>query len=511
MGLLDDAERHATSRQSTPPDTDTDTDTESGGTPTPRRQGAATATVQGRQATVSIAGEDVQVDPTDVEQPTDTGTWIGGTGKYGRPRGADAIQNRQIVQTSAMQSIVNGVAGQILGGELAFEGRDDVLDDLGPEEADAADELKALLRDVLEGPHLPDRSLDQLIVAAIEDMMGPGQAVWHMRSAADGRLPVAVLETVDPLTIRMNTNRHNEFQDPPYWQAPKAFEGGGIGSLQEIKAVPLQHDEIVVMDYPYGTRSHKTYPVSPAWQVREWLEILANSTTHHNRFYDDNEIPPGLLQVVNASEQTVDDLRREIQQAAGDPRNVPIVGGEGGAQWLDMGGTAINLDIIQEQQWFFEMCLGALGLGKAEVGLIEDVNRSNGEVEATRVYKRVAGPFIDQFESAFKKVCDQFTAYTELGRPFKPTIVLSDPREERAKEERLRKQLQAGAITPRQYARRTGDTDIAEDDDRWQVEIDGETINYGDHPRWITERLLSEAGATDPDAGFGTEADEDAE
>jgi len=175
-----------------------------------------------------------------------------------------------------------------------------------------------------------------------------------------------------------------------------------------------------------------------------------------------------------------------------------------------MGGTAINLDIIQEQQFFFEMCLASLGLGKAEMGMIEDVNRSNGEVESERVYKRLAGPFIDQFSAAMRKVCDQFDAYRDLGRPFVPTIVLSDPRAEHAKEERLREQLQAGAITPRQYARRAGDTEIAEDDERWQVEINGETINYGDHPQWVAKRLFSSAGATDPDredAGRHTRAE----
>jgi hypothetical protein len=497
MGLFESAEQHAAPFRRAP-------DADADGTDTERRQGASTASMQQREITVPVAGEDVTVDPAETAQPANEGgTWLTGTGTYGRPRGTDAVQNRQIVQTSAMQSIVNGVAGQIIGGELAFEARDDVMDDLGDAEADAAADLRTLLRDVLEGPHVPDLSLDQLIVSAVEDMMGPGQAVWQPLEAADGSFPVVALQTLDPLTVRVNIDRRNRYGDPPYWQAPGAFAGGSVSQLQSIEPVPLQHDDVILMDYPYGTRTYRTYPVSPAWQVREWLEILANSTTHHNRFYDDNEIPPGLLQIVNASDRTVEDIRSKIEQASGDPRDVPVVGGEGGAQWLDMGGSAINLNIIEEQKWFFQMCLGALGLGKAEVGLIEDVNRSNGEVEATRVYKRVAGPFIDQFSDAMREVCDQFDPYRDLGRPFVPTIVLSDPREERAKEERLRKQLEAGAITPRQYARRTGDEDIAEDDDRWRVDVGGETINWGDKPMWVAKRLFSQAGATDPEQGGG--------
>jgi phage portal protein BeeE len=491
MGLLD-----SDPAPPTPDTADAETDTDTADPPD--EQGADTVSLQNREIQVPVAGETVSVDPADTVQPADEGgTWLNGSGVYGRPRGVDAVQNRQIVQTSAMQSIVNGVAGQIVGGDLAFDARDGVMDDLSDTEQEAAGDLRTLLRDVLEGPHVPDLSLDQLIVSAIEDMMGPGQAVWQPLESASGEFPVVALQTLDPLTVRMNIDRHNQWGDPPYWQAPGAFAGGTVSQLQSVEPVPLQHDEVILMDYPYGTRSYKTYPISPAWQVREWLEILANSTTHHNRFYDDNEIPPGLLQVVNASDKTIEDITSEIQQASGDPRDVPVVGGEGGAQWLDMGGSAINLNIIEEQKWFFYMCLGALGLGKAEVGMIEDVNRSNGEVEATRVYKRVAGPFIDQFADAMRAVCNQFDAYRALGQPFAPTIALSDPREERAREERLRKQLQAGAITPRQYARRTGDEGIAEDDDRWTVELNGETIQWGDKPMWVAKRLFSAAGATD--------------
>ena len=507
MSLFDDAEDAAADRAGVAPETD-DTDPD----PRPRAaQGATTVEVEERATAVTIAGETVEVEETDTVQTSDDGggTWLTAH-KYGKPRGSDAIQNRQIVQTSAMQAIVNGVAGQLIGGELAFEGRDDVLDELSDAEQETAADLRSVLRDVLEGPHLPNRSLDQMIVAAVEEMMGVGQAVWHLRSSADGRVPVAALEGLDPLTVRLNIDEHNEFGDPPYWQAPKSYFESGLGALGgNFDPVPLQHEDVAILDYPYGTRDYRTYPVSPAWQVREWLEILANSTTHHNRYYDDGQLPAGLVQVVNASDQTVDTIRNEIQNAAGDPRKAPVVGGEGGAQWLELGGQAVNLDLIQEQKWFFQMCLGSLGLGKAEVGLIEDVNRSNGEIEATRVYKRVAGPFIDQFANAMRKVCDQFDAYRELGRPFVPTIVLSDPREERAKEERLRDQYKAGTLTLRQYARRTGDTEIAEDDDEWQVELNGETVNYGDHPRWVVERLFAAAGAGDaPDPGDAPEGGE---
>jgi hypothetical protein len=311
---------------------------------------------------------------------------------------------------------------------------------------------------------------------------------------------VVALTTLDPLTIRHNFDEHGYPETPPYYQAAGAFSGGTVASLGTIDPVPLDTDDLIVMRYPKGNRSYKRYPVSAAWQVKEWLEILANSTTHHNRYYSDNEIPPGMLQIVDATNQTVENIKNKVQEASGDPRDMPVVGGDAPANWIEMGGTSINLDIIQEQQWFYELCLGSLGLGKAEVGMIEDVNRANGEIESERVFKRVAGPFGKQFEQAMLEVARQFDVFRELGEPFTPTLAYTDPRAEAAKQDRLRNEFEAGVITLKEYHRRAGNEDLASDDDRFTVAIGGTEVDYGEHPWPVAKRLLSAAGATDPDA-----------
>jgi hypothetical protein len=234
-------------------------------------------------------------------------------------------------------------------------------------------------------------------------------------------------------------------------------------------------------------------------QVRDTLALLVNSTTHHNRYYDDNEIPAGFIQIMNANENSLSNIEDKLQAAAGDPRSVEVIGGEGAAQWIEMGGTAVNLSVIEEQKWFLQLCLAAVGLGKAEIGMIEDVNRSNGEVESSRVFKRVTGPFAKQFNGALRHIADQFDLYEQLGRPFKPRLRFSDPREERAREERLRKMWESGGLTLRQYARRRGDQDVADND--MVVEIGGQEIAYGDLPKPILEHKLRDArSSVDEDA-----------
>lgn len=460
---------------------------------------ASVPITRGESKTV-VDGTEVDIEEPETSQTGDK-NWLTGTGNHGRPRGRDALQARKISQTAAMETITNGIVDQLLGGDLTFESDDD--------ETDSAEaEVQALIRDVIEGPHPMGNDLDDLITAAVSDMIGPGNAYWQLLPSENGSLPVVAILPLDPLTIRHNLNQHGFVpeDEPAYWQAQTAFTTDGMSSFGNIEPTPLEDNQLAVMQYPRGNRSYQVYPKSPSLQVLEWLEILVNSTTHHNRFYSDNEVPPGFVQVMNATTNTIEDVKDKLQAAKGDPRKVEVIGGEGQAMWVEMGGTAVNLDVIQEQQWFFELCLGAVGLGKAEVGLIEDVNRANGEVEASRIFKRVTGPFAKQFERAFVKIADQFDVYNALKDPFTPTLRFTDPREERAREERLRKMYNDGGLTLRQYVRRRGDQDLA--DNELSVELNGETVEYGDHPKFVVDHLLREARSdSDADADMGDSDD----
>jgi len=457
-------------------------DSQQAETAPPTATAAEKATLQSRAKEVQIAGETVPIEEPDTKQSGEGGTWLSGDNRYGRPRGREAIEARQIVQTSAMQAINNGIVDQLLGGELTFES-----DDASPSQAQQ--QLQTILRDVITGPHLNDEDLDDLVTAAVEDMLGPGDAYWQLLGPAEDSsvsLPVVSLSSLDTLTIRRNVNRHGMPLDPPYYQAPNAFSPDGITAIDDVDAVALQQSDLVVFRYPKGNRSYRFYPKSPSLQVKEWLEILANSTTHHNRFYSDNEIPPGLIQVIG--ESNVGNVKDKIQAASGDPRDVPVIGGDGGAQWIELGGTAVNLNIIEEQRWFFQMCLASLGLGKQELGFIEDVNRSNGEVEATRIYKRITGPFAKQFEQGFKHIARQFDAYQALEEPFDIRLRFSDPREEHARQERFRQQYQSGTRTYNQVQEAYGN-DPEEMDTTIEL-VDGVEIDYGLHPRPIVESLM---------------------
>jgi phage portal protein BeeE len=236
-------------------------------------------------------------------------------------------------------------------------------------------------------------------------------------------------------------------------------------------------------------------------QIKEWLEIIADSTTHHSRFYKDNELPPGLLTAREATQQDIDSIKDELEAAKGDPRAAPVVGTD--ARWVEVGGSAVDLNVIEEQKWFMRLCAAAFGIPQSELGMIEDVNRSEGDNQLSVVHKRVTEPLADTIgQGLSRQLLPQFDLYRQLDQPFDVSLKFSDPRQERAHEEFVRQRYSDGLATYREVRNEIGE---GEPDDDTTVTINGQTIDYGEHPRPVIEALLVDARNDDPP---GTETPE---
>lgn len=440
----------------------------------------------------TIDGEPIDLDDSQTTTTVDD-TFLTGASQYGVPVGAERYEARELGETWAMELIKNAIFDQVAGGDRAYEPADDA-DELSTEAATFRD----IVDDVLAGPHKLRYDWEDLLSAAISDMADVGMAYWETIGAAS--FPVAAFKPVDALTVRHKVTRHGEYDDPPFYQAPFQTHAGGTVSLSNAEPEALDFEDLVMMRYPGSARSNDIYPRAPGLQVKRTLELLAHSTTHHIRYYNDNEIPEGFLQVMQAGDTDVKKIKKELRAAAGDPRKASVIGGDGPAKWISMGDSAINLNVIEEQKWFLQLCLAAFGAGKAELGLIEDVNRANGEVEQSRVFKRIAQPFTEVFEAAInRQVLPQFDVYNQLGRPFEFRMRYTDPVEERRREQQLRERYTAGALTYAEYRQRLG-----EDVGDTVVAIDGTEVDYGSHPRFVVEQLIRDARQggepVDPDA-----------
>jgi hypothetical protein len=446
-----------------------------------------------REATTTIGGDTIQIDDSETVQSLSGSYLTGGSSLQGVPRGREAYEARQIARTQPMQVIINAIVDQLTGGELAFPSDDEDTDQA---EAD----LQALVGDILRGPHLDGADFDDLVAAAVADMVGPGNAYFEVLEPESGDLPVAALKPVDPLTVRHNVDETRTPQEPRYFQAPFQTLSGAVVSAGSASPTPLEQDDLVKMAYPGSYRSDRIYPLSPAQQVKEWLEVIADSTTHHSRYYSDNELPPGLITAREATQTDVDNIRDELEAAKGDPRAAPVVGAD--ARWVEVGGSAVDLNVIEEQRWFMRLVAAAFGIPQTELGIVEDVNRAEGDNQLSVVHKRVTGPLSKTVGQALsRQLLTQFDLYRDLDQPFDVRIQFSDPRQERSQERFIRERYSQNLATYREARNEIG---AGEPDDDTTVEINGQTVDYGEHPPMVAKALLREARdepePPDPDA-----------
>lgn len=447
-----------------------------------------------RKTTATIGGDSVEIEESKTQQTFDD-TFLTASGtKYGIPRGKEALEARRIGRSAGMQIFVNTIVDQLLGGELEFPARD------GFEDSDEADSLADIMRDVIEGPHLQGVDWDDLVGAWVDDMLGPGEAATEPLPPKNGSedMPVVALSPIDPLTLRRNVDDKGNPQDPPWYQAPYRTLGGSPVSMSADAITELEQDDVIVMRYPGSHRSDRIYPYSPSMQVKQWLEMIADSTTHHSRFYSDNELPPGVVSVREASQADIENIRDEIQAAKGDPRAAPVVGSD--ARWVEIGGSAVDLSIIEEQEWFVQLCGAALGVPKVELSMDDQVNYSTSATEERIIHKRVTRPLGRKISQALtRQLLPQFPAYQALGRPFDVELRQTNPAQERAMAEHYLDQLERGGMTFNQFYRKTGRSDEVET----VVDIGGETVDVGDVPMPVVEALLTDA------TGGGDDDDDD--
>jgi hypothetical protein len=134
-----------------------------------------------RDTETTLGGTTVSLGDSQTFQAVED-SYLGSSELRGIPRGRDAIQAREIAETAPFQLILNAINDQLLGGEVAFPS-----DDADEDQSEA--ELKALVGDVLDGPHHGGADFDDLITAWTTDMAVLGTAYGEVIPPESGDLP----------------------------------------------------------------------------------------------------------------------------------------------------------------------------------------------------------------------------------------------------------------------------------------------------------------------------------
>jgi len=321
-----------------------------------------------------------------------------------------------------------------------------------------------------------------------------GDAYAEFLAPESGDLPVAGFKAVDAITIRHHVTDGGSFKDPAYFQAPVRGSTGLYTEVSKSEVTELERGDLMHMQWPGSSRTHRLYPLPPALQLKEWLMLIDDSTTHLSRYYSDSETPSGILTAREATKNDVETIRDELEAAKGDPRAAPVITED--ARWVEIGGSAVDLSHIEEQQWFLNLCMAAFGVPKTELGMDDQVNYSTSESELQVVAKRISSKVTQTIATAVaRQFLPQFDLFTQLDQPFGVELRYSDPREERLNEQQAIEKWNNDALTYREFREAIGEDATDEDT---TVVMNGQLIDYGDMPKSVMEARLVDARNDDP-------------
>ncbi|MDI6720370.1 MAG: phage portal protein [Methanomicrobiales archaeon] len=265
--------------------------------------------------------------------------------------------------------------------------------------ATAADAIEEFLDGGFNGN---DTTFDGLCKQWLIDILSIDAGVLELVPDADGWL--AEIYPRDGATFTKNPDKHGRLpppgsDEPAYYQVgmqlgvaqgslfyggtglPKKDEilRGQLGTLgmygyRPIAPIPFSRDQIVWVEE--NPRTWRTYGFGRIQKIHRLVEIILNQDISNLKYFPSNEIPEGVLNLVEANQPEVDRFREYWQtDIAGNPHKMPILGAKN-LQWIPFRPNLRDLQFLESQRWYHHLVWMTFGLNPNEVGDLADVNRS---------------------------------------------------------------------------------------------------------------------------------------
>lgn len=209
----------------------------------------------------------------------------------------------------------------------------------------------------------------------------------------------------------------------------------------QIPAHPMwfNREEIIYkMSMP---RSMSTYGYAPVQAILDIVKSLHYSVQWNRSFYEENAIPDAIVSVQNTSDA---ELKRFIEywqkEMVAQPHKLPFVNADVKVQPLTLSQK--ELEFLESQQWYQKLVISTFQLTPAELGFVEDVNRSTGVTQSEVVRRKAIRPLIKLVEEAMNDVIKEFGFFDVEFRYTAHDII-----EESQKTDLAVKELQAGMKT----------------------------------------------------------------
>ncbi len=379
----------------------------------------------------------------------------------GIPRRENLLAIRLLEATHAVQIPMQAIKSQVAATPWMIRVPEGITA-TGRHEAAAAE-----LEQWLDGNFNDNReSFTSLIKAWLGDVLAIDSGVLELVPGEGGTLEEMYVR--DGITFTKNPDKHGRLpptgsKDAAYWQFSLTSNYGFLehanavtdllrenvnmsGLMRPFNPIGFSRDQLVWTEE--NPRSWDVYGLGRLTILKHVLEILLNQDISNKKFFTSNEIPEGLLNLVEANENEIQRFReywnREIK---GREHKLPIVGSKQ-ATYIPFRPSLVDLQFLDSQRWYHKLVWFVFGVSGPEVGETEDVNMANGQEQAVSVWRRTTKPILELLAAELnRKVLPYHKAYHDVGGELEFAWDFDNPAIQALRRTRENEDLDKGTLT----------------------------------------------------------------
>jgi|GEM_PF-2591693 len=324
----------------------------------------------------------------------------------------------------------------------------------------------------------------------------------------------------DAATFTKNPDEHGILPDPgsdtpAYYQvgaqasiAQDAFATGlpGMSTISQmdtplyraITPIPFSRDQIVWIEENPST--DRQYGWSRVQMAHRLIEILLNQDVSNLKYFPQNEVPEGILNLPGLSNDNLTRFREYWKdEIVGKPHKLALMNSTD-ATWIPFRASPKELEFLASQEWYNNLVWMCFGVSANEVGYLQDVNRATAHEETETVLRKTIYPFLELLSGAINRSILPFLeAYWDVDGEIEFRWDPKNPIIERRRRLEQESDLRLGLSTP----------------NRILVERGEEPVPWGDmplalvdslarmHPEWFARELVGIENAPEPLYGGG--------
>lgn len=335
---------------------------------------------------------------------------------FGRPREIDAIEIRNLANSTYVEGVIDTIITECCAMDWEIVPNDgmkvseSIIDDTTyffKDPNDNQENIKTLMRLALRDILMYDSG----VFNKVYNQLSYDGLVSSMEIAPDnyshtpgyitsgslrplGKRTMTSLHVYDGITFTKDPDIHGILpEQQAYWQYFWTAAG---------KPIAFNRDEIMWIEK--RPQSSCQYGVSPIKLLKNILYALILGETLYSDYFKSNEIPPGIIQLLNANPDDIDRFKEQMKNMLIKKdtnlniyrrkfHSSPVVNAD--VKYVPFSIPPSDLEWLGQQTWFCKLVWMVFGVTPSEMGFTEDSNHAT-ELSQNRVFKRKAvKPYLD--------------------------------------------------------------------------------------------------------------------